>query len=942
MTPTSAPRFTQGLHFTEDRIRLLAREGAGWAEVDSVALAEGDLAAGLARLRDAAGAAPCLLMLPATHVVYRRLPSPFEAPGDLPADPAQRAAQALEGLTVYRPDDLAHDWAALDDGAIALAAVARETLDEAEDFAVANGFAVGGFSALPEGDAFPRQPDFGGPRSPLAGVPDAEAPATGTAPVLPDPTPAPVLSPDPAEGLAESAAPAPVAPAPASPAAPSQAAFTFDAPAPTQPLPPAQDDAAGEDAAASQPEPTLAQVIPLPVAPAPAPPRVAEVVALRGAVGQPGPIAPDHPAPAPQPAATPQDRPTPEVIIDDGIFLRDSNPYRPVRPRNAALGVPQGRARQPGRNLATLALAVAVFLGVAALWAGFLQPQAPDPTPARTPAEAPAAAPQPGLVVPEAGNAASSDRAVVTPEAAAPAPVAGVVPSATPEDAAADVPAPAGPDIPDPAARTPAPDPAQPPAAAPATAPADSSALPPSPAAIPAADALPTTLPAPVAPEQVGRLDASGQIVPTPEGVMTPDGYLLVAGRPENAPPSRPESVIRAAAEAAGIEPQPQELPWPLVAPPVSANPEPMPESEGSDEPGATPRPKRRPGSAAPTPTPTPAPSPAPSPEAPAAEAAPQTATASGPSSPRPRRRPGNLNTSVAPTPPGTDGAVDAALAEAMTADAAAAPGAASPRPKRRPKSLSTAVDAALLEAQVHEQEVQKQAAAAAEAAQAASTAAAQAAEQQARAQAEAQAQTTAQAEAEQQARAAAAAEAAAAAAQLQAQAQAQAQAAATAAAAAQAAAAAKAQAEARAAAKAQAEADARAAAEAAEAERQASAGPTTAHKPRFQHGGASALDGKDIDEPEPVGPAPKGPTPQGVARQATQANALDLGRTTLIGTFGGGKSKRALVRTSSGRITKVKLGDRFDGGTIVQITDGELIYQKGGRLVSLKLLRGS
>lgn len=104
MTPTSA------LHFTEDRIRLLAREADGWTEIASVLLEEADLGAGLARLRDLAGGAPCLLMLPATHVVYACLPSAAEIArerGDLPADPAERAAAALEGLTVYAPHELA-------------------------------------------------------------------------------------------------------------------------------------------------------------------------------------------------------------------------------------------------------------------------------------------------------------------------------------------------------------------------------------------------------------------------------------------------------------------------------------------------------------------------------------------------------------------------------------------------------------------------------------------------------------------------------------------------------------------------------------------------------------------------------------------------------------------------------------------------------------------
>lgn len=871
MTPTSA------LHFTEDRIRLLAREADGWAEIASVLLEEADLGAGLAHLRDLAGGAPCLLMLPATHVVYACLPSAAEIArerGDLPADPAERAAAALEGLTVYAPHELAHDWVTLDDGAIALAAVARETLAEAQDFVQAHGFTASGFSALPDDDQFPRLPDFG----PVVGAAPV-APAT-TAAVLPDPIEdEPVwtetaASPD--QGLPPVAGtiPLPVA----------QTTFDFaeaSAPAPLAPAAPPTETV-------TVPSTTETAALPEPQ-PEPAP--MAEVVRLHTGVNAPDLAIPDDLAPPPPPAQQPRD--------EDRTVIRDAVPPRPRRPAQPeVLEVPQARVqRAPWRNAASIGLALAVFAGVAALWAGYLR-DAPAPEPP------PATQSQPAVESSQTTGAPGDTATTTPPEAATGNGTQAPAPAATPS--------------------TPAPEAAR--AAAPAA--PEITAVAPAPVAMPPADAPPAQVPTAVAPDQIGRLDASGQIVPTPEGVMTPDGYWLFAGRPANAPPSRPESVIRAAAEAAGVEPEPQPLPWPLVAPPVSATPEVLPESEGSDEPGASPRPTRRPGGAA---------------SAPAAAISATTETAATPapsatggkSSPRPRARPAGLNT-AASTPPvaGGEAAVDAAVAEAMAPAAGA--GSSSPRPKRRPKGLSASVDQALAEAQAADAEVARQAAAAAEAAKAASAAASAAATQQARAEQEAAAQANARQEAEAQARAQAAAEAAAAAARLQAEAQSQAAAAAAAAAAAQAAAQAKADAEARARAEAAAAAEADRAAR--ESERQAA---LSSGKPRFQHGGKAALDGRDIDEPEPVGPAPKGPTPQGVARQATQANVLDMGRTTLIGTFGGGRSKRALIRTSSGRITKVKLGDRFDGGTVVQINDGEMIYQKGGRLVALKLLRG-
>ena len=45
-----------------------------------------------------------------------------------------------------------------------------------------------------------------------------------------------------------------------------------------------------------------------------------------------------------------------------------------------------------------------------------------------------------------------------------------------------------------------------------------------------------------------------------------------------------------------------------------------------------------------------------------------------------------------------------------------------------------------------------------------------------------------------------------------------------------------------------------------------------------------------------------------------------------------------ALIRQSNGKYKKVKVGDKIDGGTVQAITDTEVRYQKGGRLISLKM----
>jgi hypothetical protein len=83
---------------------------------------------------------------------------------------------------------------------------------------------------------------------------------------------------------------------------------------------------------------------------------------------------------------------------------------------------------------------------------------------------------------------------------------------------------------------------------------------------------------------------------------------------------------------------------------------------------------------------------------------------------------------------------------------------------------------------------------------------------------------------------------------------------------------------------------------------------------------------------------APSIPTKAGVAKTATVANAISLSKTNLIGVFGTQSSRRALVRLSSGKYVKVKVGDRLDGGKVAAIGDSSLVYVKSGNQVKLSL----
>ena len=82
-------------------------------------------------------------------------------------------------------------------------------------------------------------------------------------------------------------------------------------------------------------------------------------------------------------------------------------------------------------------------------------------------------------------------------------------------------------------------------------------------------------------------------------------------------------------------------------------------------------------------------------------------------------------------------------------------------------------------------------------------------------------------------------------------------------------------------------------------------------------------------------------PSSASVSRQATIDDAIRLNRINLIGVYGAPSDRRALIRLSSGRYVKVKVGDRVDGGTVSAITASQVQYQKGSRTLSLSVPEG-
>lgn len=153
------PNFALSLSF--DGIRLLRRAYLGWHPVGEVALDVPDLSAALADLREKAQEfAPAgmttKLVIPSDQIKFLEI----EQPDDWADNKDAILRAALENATPYDVSELVYDWSA-QSGQVQIAAVARETLTEAEAFAAEHSFAPVSFVALPEDAQFAAEPFFG-------------------------------------------------------------------------------------------------------------------------------------------------------------------------------------------------------------------------------------------------------------------------------------------------------------------------------------------------------------------------------------------------------------------------------------------------------------------------------------------------------------------------------------------------------------------------------------------------------------------------------------------------------------------------------------------------------------------------------------------------------------------------------------------------------------
>ncbi|SLN44099.1 hypothetical protein ROJ8625_02198 [Roseivivax jejudonensis] len=150
------------LNLSASGIALLQRARRGWVVAGEAAL-DGDLEAQMAALRDMVatdgnGRAAVKLVIPDDQIKFLRRDDPGEA------ERIAAASALLEGATPYALDELRQDHAVRGD-TLFVSAVAEETLEEAEQFALAYGFAPVCFVGLPRPQKYKGEMFFGAAKS---------------------------------------------------------------------------------------------------------------------------------------------------------------------------------------------------------------------------------------------------------------------------------------------------------------------------------------------------------------------------------------------------------------------------------------------------------------------------------------------------------------------------------------------------------------------------------------------------------------------------------------------------------------------------------------------------------------------------------------------------------------------------------------------------------
>ena len=349
------------LSLSIEGIHLLHRAADGWGKVGHVDVASPTLDQDLAELRAAAQAlAPdglhSKLVIPRDQIKFITLDLPEASTADIHA--------ALEGATPYSLLDLEIDHVSVD-GKTHIAAVARETLQEAESFADGHGFRPVAFVAVAPEGTFPQEVFFGPTTIMEELLGEGAQVARGTPPVVTG-TRLKLTEHDPADAMPDA----------------------DDAPQKSASVSVAEDDDTATDSESpDQPEMAVSAVA---AEPAASPPTYFDRIIPEV---RPEPLPPSAQATAPIPATSPATTAEPAP---------PAAPAAPVAPVRAEPSVQPDGA---GRRIAA-GLFIAVTLG-AALFALTRAEQAPDiaSTPASMLQDTTAAAPSvPLQAAPEVGD----------------------------------------------------------------------------------------------------------------------------------------------------------------------------------------------------------------------------------------------------------------------------------------------------------------------------------------------------------------------------------------------------------------------------------------------------------------------------------------------------------------------------------------------------------
>ena len=152
---------TFALDFRDDSIVLLHRTARGWLQVGETAIDAPDLTEALGYMRSTAlGLSPrgisTKLVIPNGQILYATL----HAPGPDATRRRKQIKAALIGLTPYPVEDLVFDWTGTG-SEVQVAVIARETLAEAEAFAIEHRFNPVSYVAIPDNGTYLSEPWFG-------------------------------------------------------------------------------------------------------------------------------------------------------------------------------------------------------------------------------------------------------------------------------------------------------------------------------------------------------------------------------------------------------------------------------------------------------------------------------------------------------------------------------------------------------------------------------------------------------------------------------------------------------------------------------------------------------------------------------------------------------------------------------------------------------------